>query len=178
VGGREDIHLDTRVVSATNRPVRGAAAALREDLYFRLGELSIEIPPLRERIEDALVLAQHLLEKLQKSSGRALGLSPDAVAAIASHAWPGNVRELENRMKRAVVLAEGGRVTARDLDLAPANVPGAPVPRLEEVVRAAERQALSRAWAEAGGNVSLASRLLGVSRPTLYKLLRDHGLRS
>jgi two-component system NtrC family response regulator len=178
LGGREDIHLDTRVVSATNRPVRGAEAGLRADLYFRLSELTIEVPPLRERIEDALVLAQRLLEKVQKPHGRALALSRDAVAAIASHAWPGNVRELENRVKRAVVLADGERVGARDLDLAPAEAAEAPLPHLEEVVRAAERQALSRAWAEAGGNVSLASRLLGVSRPTLYKLLRDHGLKS
>src|SRR5262245_10450332 len=178
VGGREEIRLDTRVVSATHRDVRerGEEAPLREDLYFRLSELLVEVPPLRERPDDAVVLAQHFFELFRE--GRALqGLAPDAVAAIASHTWPGNVRELENRMKRAVVLAEGSRVTARDLDFAASEAPDAPTPRLADAVREAERRVLTRAWAEAGGNVSLASKLLGVSRPTLYKLLKDHGFR-
>jgi two-component system NtrC family response regulator len=177
VGGREEIPLDTRVVSATHRDVRerGEGAPLREDLYYRLSELLIEIPPLRERPDDAVVLAQHFFESFRE--GRPLqGLAPDAVAAIASHSWPGNVRELENRMKRAAVLAEGSRVTARDFDLAAAEADG-PTPRLEDAVREAERRVLTRAWAEAGGNVSQASKLLGVSRPTLYKLLKDHGFR-
>jgi len=178
VGGREQIPLDTRVVSATHRDVqeRGEGAALREDLYYRLSELLIEIPPLRERPDDAVVLAQHFFERFRDE--RPLqGLAADAVAAIASHAWPGNVRELENRMKRAVVMTEGSRVSARDLDLGAAAAPDAPTPRLEDAVHEAERRALTRAWAEAGGNVSQASKLLGVSRPTLYKLLKDHGFR-
>jgi two-component system NtrC family response regulator len=176
VGGREEIAVDSRVVSATNRPVLGAAAGLRQDLYFRVSELRVEIPPLRERIEDALVLAEHFLRRQRGANGRRLrGLAPDAVAAVASHPWPGNVRELENRVKRAALLAEGELLHARDLDLA--AVSGASGGRLDEAVRGAERSALARAWAEAGGNVSRASRLLGVSRPTLYKLLRDHGLR-
>jgi two-component system NtrC family response regulator len=178
VGGREEIALDTRVVSATHRDVRerGEGAPLREDLYDRLSELWIEIPPLRERPDDAVVLAQHFFERFRE--GRPLqGFAPDAIAAVASHSWPGNVRELENRMKRAVVLAEGSRVTARDLDLEAVGVPEGPTPRLEDAVREAERRALTRAWAESGGNVSQASKLLGVSRPTLYKLLKDHGFR-
>ena len=178
VGGREEIPLDTRVVSATHRDVRerGEDAPLREDLYYRISELLIEIPPLREQPDDAVVLAQHFFEIFRE--GRPLqGLAPDAIAAIASHSWPGNVRELENRMKRAVVMAEGSRVTARALDLEAAGAPEEPTPRLEDAVREAERRALTRAWAEAGGNVSQASKLLGVSRPTLYKLLKDHGFR-
>jgi two-component system NtrC family response regulator len=180
VGGREDIAVDTRVVSATNRSVSelGAEGALREDLYYRIAELLIEIPPLRERPDDAVVLAQHFLERFRGEAARPLqGLAPDAIAAVTSHLWPGNVRELENRMKRAVVLAEGPRVTAHDLDLRPLHAGDSPPPRLEDAVRDAERRAVARAWAEAGGNVSRASKLLGVSRPTLYKLLRDHGFR-
>ena len=180
VGGREEIPLDTRVVSATHRDVRerGEGAPLREDLFYRVSELLIEIPPLRERPDDAVVLAQHFFEVFREGAGRPLqGLSPDAIAAIASHSWPGNVRELENRMKRAVVMAEGSRVTARALDLEAIGAPEAPTPRLEDALREAERRALTGAWAEAGGNVSQASKLLGVSRPTLYKLLKDHGFR-
>ena len=180
VGGREAIPLDTRVVSATHRDVRarGEGAPLREDLYYRISQLLIEIPPLRERPDDAVALAQHFFERFREEAGRPLqALAPEALAAIGAHPWPGNVRELENRMRRAVVLAEGPRVGPRDLDL-PGASPEESVHRLEDAVREAERQAVTRAWAESGGNVSRASRLLGVSRPTFYKLMRDFGLRS
>jgi len=180
VGGREEIPLDLRIASATNRGADDSAgtAGLRADLYYRISELQIEIPALRERPDDAVVLAQHLLEKLRAEAPRLLhGLAPDAVAALASHRWPGNVRELENRMKRAVMMAEGARLTARDLGLEAPEPAEPPSPRLEAALHEASRRALSRAWASAGGNVSQASRLLGVSRPTLYKLLRDHGIR-
>jgi len=178
VGGREDIPVDTRVVSATHRNVGPAdgEGVLREDLYYRISELRIEVPPLRERPDDAIVLAQHFRERFQKEAGRPLrGLHPAAIAAVASHPWPGNVRELENRVKRAVLMAEGDRIGVRDLDLSP-PAPAGPT-SLREAVREAERTAVARVWAESGGNVSHASRLLGVSRPTLYKLLRDHGLK-
>jgi two-component system NtrC family response regulator len=147
-------------VSATNRPVAELTTAdggLREDLFYRVSELLIELPPLRER-------------PLQ-------GLASDAVAAVAGHAWPGNVRELENRMKRAVVMAEGPRIRATDLGLVSAEAPLGGETSLRSAVGAAERESVVRAWAESGHNVSRASRLLGVSRPTLYKLLREHGLR-
>jgi two-component system NtrC family response regulator len=181
VGGREDIPLDVRVVTATHRGVRspGAEGQLREDLYYRISELLIEIPPLRERPDDAVVLAQHFLERIQAESGQPVRrLAPDAIAALASHGWPGNVRELENRTKRAVVVAEGPLIGAEDLGLeAPSEGGAADATSLKEAVREAERRALVRAWTESGGNVSQASRLLGVSRPTLYKLLREHGLK-
>jgi len=181
VGGRSDIPLDTRIVSATHQDLQllAAAGSFREDLYYRLSELSITIPPLRERPEDAVLLAQHFFERFrEEEGGRVQGIAPAAVAAIARHSWPGNVRELENRLKRAVLLAEGKYVTVDGLELADAvedgSVEGA---SLKDAVREAERRAVTRAWAEADGNVSRASKLLGVSRPTLYKLLRDHGLR-
>lgn len=180
VGGRTDIPLDTRIVSATHRDLRARVTegTFREDLFYRIGQLTIEIPPLRERPEDAVVLAQHFFELFRHDAARPLrGLAPDAIAAVARHPWPGNVREMENRMKRALVLAEGPRITARDLDLSQESGTHGPSGTLQEAVREAERRAVERAWAESGGNVSRASRLLGVSRPTLYKLLREHGFR-
>jgi two-component system NtrC family response regulator len=181
VGGRTDIQLDTRIVSATHQNLQSLAAegAFREDLYYRLSELSISIPPLRERPEDTVLLAQHFFEKFRADvSGRVMNLAPDAVAAIVRHDWPGNVRELENRVKRGVLLAEGKSVTVEGLDLAgEMDTAGGASTTLKEAVVEAERSAVTRAWAESGGNVSRASKLLGVSRPTLYKLLKDHGIR-
>jgi two-component system NtrC family response regulator len=180
VGGREDIAVDTRLVCATLRDMRALRSedGLREDLYYRISELMIELPPLRERPDDAVVLAQHFLERYREEAERPLlELAPDALAAIAAHAWPGNVRELENRMKRAVALAEGPRATADDLDLTSGDATELADGSLEAALREAEHRALTRAWAEAGGNVTRASKLLGVSRPTLYRLLRDHGLK-
>jgi two-component system NtrC family response regulator len=180
VGGRNMIHVDVRLVSATNRDIEARVrdGGFREDCYYRLAELSIEIAPLRDRVGDAVLLAQHFFERFREESTRPVrGLSPDAVAAIARYAWPGNVRELESRMRRAVVLADGTQLTTDDLDLADGTGGRQPL-ELKAAVSEAERQAVTRAWAEAGGNVSKASRLLGVSRPTVYNLLRDHGLKS
>jgi two-component system NtrC family response regulator len=179
VGGRRNIPIDARIISATHRDLQSLLeeGAFREDLYYRISELAIEIPPLRERPEDVVLLARHFFERYRKEAERPLqGLALDAVAAIVSHPWPGNVRELENRMKRAVVIAEGRRVTARDLDLAAGASEGPRSFALKQTLKEAEHRALVRAWAEADGNVSRVSRLLGVSRPTVYKLLRDHGL--
>jgi len=178
VGGRSDIPLDIRIVCATHRdlPALVAEGGFREDLYYRISELVIEVPPLRERPEDAVLLAQHFLERAEAGSLR--GLAPDAVSAIARHPWPGNVRELENRMRRAVLLAEGSRVGARDLELPTLGADEAPALTLKDSLQVAERQAVARAWAEADGNVSQLAKVLGVSRPTAYKLLRDHGFKS
>jgi two-component system NtrC family response regulator len=180
VGGRTDISLDVRIVSATHRdlPALVEEGTFRQDLYYRISELTIEIPPLRERVEDAVVLAQHFFERYREEAERPIQrLAPDAVAAVARYPWPGNVRELENRLKRGVLLAEGPGLTARDLDLpgGEANETGGWT--LKEALHEAEQQAISRAWVQAQGNVAEAARILGVSRPTVYKLLRDHGLR-
>ena len=165
---------------ATHRDVRAldAEAGFRADLYYRISELLIEVPPLRERPGDASVLAQHFFDRYRERAPRPLrGLAPDAIAAIANHPWPGNVRELENRVKRAVALSEGPRASARDLDLAPAETEASGDSSPQTTLRDAERRAVAQAWAEADGNVTQASKLLGVSRPTLYNLLRDHGLK-
>ena len=178
VGGREEIAVDTRVVSASHRDLKTLVGegAFREDLFYRISELEITIPPLRERAEDALLLARHFFDRFRRKAGRPLqGLAPEAVSALLRHSWPGNVRELENKVKRAVVISEGPRIKAADLDLGGAE--DGVLLTLQEALHQAERRAVERAWAEAGGNVSRAGKILGVSRPTVYKLLKQHGFR-
>ena len=179
VGGRREIPVDVRVISATHRDPEAMVAdgTFREDLFYRLRELSVTIPPLRERPEDIPVLAEHFCRRYseERQQGDAM-LTSQAIAAAASHPWPGNVRELENRVKRAVLMAEGNRIGPQDLELGSAD-PIATA-RLSDAVSEAEEAAVRRAWAQSGGNVSKAAQLLGVSRPTAYKLLRGYGLRA
>jgi len=172
VGGRAQIPVDVRVVAATNRDLQAAVAqrTFRDDLFYRLSEVTIAIPPLRERESDAVLIASNLL---QRASGGSSGgrFAPDAIAAIESHAWPGNVRELENRVKRALILADGPLVSACDLGLAAEKPDWADTPTLRETRRRAENLAAQRALAMTGGNHSQAARLLGISRQTLYSIL-------
>jgi two-component system, NtrC family, response regulator len=176
VGGRELIPMDVRIVAATNRNLQIAIEqkSFREDLYYRLSEVTVAIPPLRERGLDAVVIANYLLQQACKRHGRPLPkLSPDALASIERHAWPGNVRELENRINTAVIMCEGKLITAADLALeAPAQAELLP---LREVRQRAEAQAVQRALAATGGNMSKAAELLGITRPTLYDLLERTG---
>src|SRR6185503_2954821 len=114
IGGRAPIHVNVRLVCATNRPLQKLVAdgLFREDLYYRINEIRIELPPLRDRDNDSIVLAQHFFNVLSRTTYREIrGISDEALAAIAQYAWPGNVRELENRMKRAVVMADGKFIT-------------------------------------------------------------------
>ena len=177
VGGRKPIAVDTRVVCATHQDVDAMVAdgRFREDLYYRLAEIVVRIPTLAERTGDAVLLAQHFTARYApRLNPRVAGLGADARAAVDAWRWPGNVRELENRVKRAVIMAEGKRLTAADLDLA-ATGGGEPI-ELRTVREAADRRAIGRALAQAEGNISGASRLLGVSRPTLYDLLKSYDL--
>ena len=174
VGGRELIAVDVRIVAATNRNLQQAIEQknFREDLYYRISEVSVMIPPLRERGSDAVLIANYLLQQACKRHGRPLpALAPDAVAAIERYPWPGNVRELENRVNAAAIMVEGKLVTAADLSLQPVAAGEAALPPLREVRRRAEADAIQRALAIAGGNVSKAAELLGVTRPTLYDLM-------
>ena len=177
IGGRKAIAVDTRIVCATHQDVDAmvASGSFREDLYYRLAEIVVRIPSLAERSGDAVLLAQHFLKSHAKSMHAAVtGLSPDARAAIAAWGWPGNVRELENRMKRAVIMAEGKLVTAADLDLAEGT---AELPlNLRAARESADRSAIAQALARAEGNISNTAKLLGVSRPTLYDLLKSYDL--
>jgi two-component system NtrC family response regulator len=179
VGGRKSIPVDVRVVSATNQDLREMtkSGTFREDLFYRISQLVIDIPPLRVRDDDAVLLAHSVLKQLVHDQKKTAlrGFTAEAIGAIAAHPWPGNVRELENRVQRAVILAEGPRVTAADLDLQPPEETET-FPTLKMVRDQAEQAALRRALATAAGNLSLAARLLEISRPKLYDLLKQHGL--
>lgn len=177
VGGRRSIPVDFRLVCATNRDLEKAISLnqFREDLFYRVGEAIITVPPLRERPEDAVLIGQYFLAEWSEDQGmRNPGFANDALAAIAQYPWPGNVRELQSRIKRALATA-GGRITAKDLAIASPD--DEPVQSLRAVRQKAEFDAVQRAMAQTGGNISEAARLLDVSRPTLYQLLSDLGFR-
>ncbi|NJR79223.1 PEP-CTERM-box response regulator transcription factor [Sphingomonas corticis] len=177
VGGRRAIPVDVRIVCATHQDVDAMVAdgRFREDLYYRLAEIVVRIPTLAERSGDAVLLARHFVQRHARAAGSAVsGLSADAVAAVEAWGWPGNVRELENRTKRAVIMAEGKRVTAADLDLA-APADALPI-NLRAAREATDRVTIRRALAQSEGNISGTARLLGVSRPTLYDLLKSYDL--
>ncbi len=177
LGGRQEIPIDVRVVGATHQDLRQliAEGRFREDLYYRLAEIVVDIPPLRERQGDAVLLAHAFVKRFATEQRRPqLGLSEDALRQIEVYHWPGNVRELQNLMKRAVIMADGDRLGAEDLGLRlPQQALEAeePVLDLRTVRERAERQAVVTALARADGNIVKASELLGVSRPTLYDLM-------
>jgi two-component system, NtrC family, response regulator len=178
IGGRKPISVDTRVVCATHRDLDAMVAegSFREDLYYRLAEIIVKIPTLAERPGDAVLLSRHFLKRLAGSPGvTARDIGSDAAAAIEAWPWPGNVRELENRIKRAAIMADGRALTAADLDLGGVDTDAMPF-NLRAVRDVAERAAIGRALAMSDNNVSAAARQLGVSRPTLYDLMKHHGL--
>ncbi len=177
VGGREEIPVDVRVVCATNQDLKEGIAQqrFREDLYYRVSEVTLEVPPLRERHGGIAVLAHAFLRRYAAELGRPVrGFTTDALLAIEGHAWPGNVRELENRIKSAVIMTDNQVLTAADLNLEDGG--GTKLATLRDVRTAAERRAIVRALAVCDGNVSAAAAELGISRPTLYDLLQRHGL--
>ncbi len=180
VGGRQEIPVDVRVVCATHQNLKAqiTGGRFREDLYYRLAEIVVEIPPLRARTGDAVLLAHAFLRRFAQEQRRgALAFTEDALRAIEAHAWPGNVRELINVVKRAAIMADGGRVSAADLGLkAPeAAPPEAPAEHtdldLRSIRERAEREAIVTALARSNGNILRAAEMLGVSRPTLYDLM-------
>jgi two-component system NtrC family response regulator len=178
VGGRDEIPVDVRVVCATNQKISDLIeqGGFREDLYYRISEITVNIPPLREREGGRLILARKLLEKYSKQHKRPLrGFSQDAQDAIQSHNWPGNVRELENKIKSAVIMAEGKQVTAADMGLAD-KVGTQQTLNLREVRQEAETKAIRLALIQTYGNISRSAELLGITRPTLYDLLDKYGL--
>ena len=181
VGGRQEIAVDVRIVCATHQDLKQLTteARFREDLYYRLAEIVVNIPPLRQRVGDPALLAHAFTKRFaQEQNRRNLSLSDDALRAIEAHAWPGNIRELENCIKRATIMAEGSQVTADDLGL-PATLEGAAEQSLDlRAVRdEAERKAVIAAVARSNGNLLRAAELLGISRPTLYDLMHRLGLK-
>ena len=178
VGGRKAIPVDTRIVCATHQNVDAMVAdgRFREDLYYRLAEIVVRIPALADRTGDSVLLARHFVTRYAKTMNAAVtGLAADARAAIDGWSWPGNVRELENRIKRAVIMADGKLVTAADLDLG-GKTEEASTLNLRAAREMADRKAIRQALARADGNIAGASRLLGISRPTLYDLLKSYDL--
>ncbi len=174
VGGHEPIAVNTRVVCATHQNLRERIenGEFREDLFYRISEIPLEIPPLREREGDIIVLARFFFEKFNEDHGRKLrGFNKEALAAMEGYAWPGNVRELQNRIKRAVIMADGKQLTAADLELDRTSVENMNF-NLRELREKVERQAIMRALSHVDGKVAPAAELLGVSRPTLYDLIK------
>jgi two-component system NtrC family response regulator len=179
IGGRQPIPVDTRIVCATHQDLDAMIAdgRFREDLYDRLAEIVVKIPSLAERSGDAVLLARHFINRFGRELNSSVqSLSPDAIAAIDCYAWPGNVRELENRIKRAVIMADGKSVTAAELDL-DGSADDEPVAiNLRAAREVADRKAIRQALSRTDNNISGAAKLLGVSRPTLYDLLKQYQL--
>ena len=178
IGGRKGIAVDTRIVCATHQNLEEMikAGSFREDLYYRLAEIIVKIPTLAERHGDVTLLAKHFLNRFAKEMNpQAKGFTPGALAAVNDWPWPGNVRELQNRMKRAVIMADGKLITAEDLDLADDEEQGLPV-NLKAAREEADRIVIRQALARTENNISGAAKLLGISRPTLYDLMKQYGL--
>ncbi|ETI64321.1 Fis family transcriptional regulator [Sphingobium sp. C100] len=169
--------VDVRIVCATHQNLEEmiAAGTFREDLYYRLAEIVVRIPALKDRPGDPALLARHFLHRFAPDMNpQVKGFAPDALAALDAWGWPGNVRELENRMKRAIIMADGKLITAADLDLDEERADGGDVVNLKAAREMADRRAIRRAIARTDGNISGAARILGISRPTLYDLLKQY----
>lgn len=178
VGGRKSIEVDTRIICATHRNLKAMIAdgSFRDDLYYRIAEVSIAIPALKERQGDAVLLANHFLKKFTAGQpGAPSRFTPGALAAIGLHGWPGNVRELENRVKRAVIMADGPQITAADLDLGDGT--DVQLQTLREARMANDRKTITAALTASNGSISQSAKLLGISRPTLYDMIRELDIR-
>ena len=181
VGGRRAIPVNTRIVCATHQDLEGMIreGTFREDLFYRLAEIIVRIPSLAERHGDPILLAKAVLKRFAAEMNPTVsGFAPDALAAIDAHDWPGNVRELENRVKRAVIMAEGKLVSAEDLDLSSTALEDAAVLNLKTAREVTDRKMIRHALARSEGNISNTAKLLGISRPTLYDLLKQYDLQA
>src|SRR5688572_17276193 len=179
IGGRAPIAVDTRIVCATHQDLQAMIGdgRFREDLYYRLAEVVVKIPSLAERAGDAVLLARHFVNVFAREMNpKVQGLSPDAIAAIDGYSWPGNVRELENRIKRAIIMTDGKMIGADDLDLPCGTEEAPPTINLRAAREVADRRAIRQAMSRTDNNISSAAKLLGISRPTLYDLLKQYQL--
>jgi two-component system NtrC family response regulator len=181
IGGRQPIAVDTRIVCATHQDLDAMIGdgRFREDLYYRLAEIVVKIPSLAERSGDAVLLARHFVNRFARDlNPKVQGLAPDALVAIDGYLWPGNVRELENRVKRAVIMADGKTIGAADLDLPGAAPQDSDLINLRAAREIADRKAICQALSRTENNISGAAKLLGISRPTLYDLLKQYRLQA
>jgi two-component system NtrC family response regulator len=181
IGGRQEIPVDVRIVCATHQDLKALTkeSRFREDLYYRLAEIVINIPPLRDRVGDPALLAHAFVRRFAHEQNRgSMHLSEDAVRAIEAHPWPGNIRELENCIKRATIMADGNQITLDEIGLAPAPAEDVTVSLdLRSIRDEAEKRAIIAALGRVNGNIVKAAELLGVSRPTLYDLMHRLGLK-
>ena len=180
LGGREEIPVDVRIVCATHQDLAEMikSGSFREDLYYRLSEIIIKLPPLRDRTGDAVLLAKTFLSKyIQQNASKVKSFTKDALVAIENYNWPGNVRELDNKIKRAVIMAESTNISADELDLE-ANIEVTMPLNLKEAREIAERGTIQRALSHTDNNISKAAEYLGVSRPTLYDLITKYKLKT
>ena len=181
IGSRKSIAVNTRIVCATHQDLEAMIAdgRFREDLFYRLAEIVVKIPGLAERAGDPALLAKAFLARFAKEMNPAVkGFAPDALAAIDEWGWPGNVRELENRVKRAVIMTESKLVSAMDLDLAAPDSAGTQVLNLKSARETADRRVIRHALARSEGNISSTAKMLGISRPTLYDLLKQYDMQA
>ena len=179
IGGRQPIAVDTRIVCATHQDLDTmiSEGRFREDLYYRLAEIVVKIPSLAERAGDSVLLARHFVNRFARElNSKVNGLSAEAAAAVDAYSWPGNVRELENRIKRAVIMADGKQLTTEDLDLPGGAPDDADAINLRAAREVADRRAIRQAMSRTDNNISGAAKLLGISRPTLYDLLKQYQL--
>lgn len=178
LGGRTEIDVDVRIICATHQNIQKLIedGQFREDLYYRINEITVEIPPLREREGDAIVIATALLKRFNEENAKKVkGFTKEAAQLIETHDWPGNIRQLENKIKRAVIMADESYLTIEDLELG--NSPDKKLPlNLKQVREVAETNAIKRALTHTNNNVSNAAKLLGVTRPTLYTLFAKYGI--
>ena len=181
VGGRQEIPVDVRIVCATHQDLKGWSkeGRFREDLYYRLAEIVVNIPPLRSRVGDPALLAHAFVRRFAQEQNRgSLTLSEEAVRAIELHPWPGNIRELENCIKRAAIMADGNQICSDDIGLKAATADEVDNSLDLRVIRDnAEKRAIIAALGRVNGNIVKAAELLGVSRPTLYDLMHRLGLK-
>ena len=181
IGGRKAIDVDTRIVCATHQDLEAMIAdgRFREDLFYRLAEIVVKIPSLAERPGDAVLLAKAFLNRFAaEMNPQVKGFAPDALAAIDGWPWPGNVRELENRVKRAVIMADGKLISAEDLDLDNAEGSEPEALNIKTAREQSDRKVIRHALARSEGNISNTAKLLGISRPTLYDLLKQYDLQA
>jgi two-component system NtrC family response regulator len=177
VGGRDVIPIDVRVVAASNQSLEEAlrSGRFREDLYYRLSVVTIHLPPLRDRGEDVVLLANAFLRRNSHALKRKARFSPEALEAIVKYPWPGNIRELENKVHRAVIMASGRVIGPADLDLNPSATVDA-LPTLREARDQSERRLIVNALVRSRGNISRAARTLDISRPTFHDMLAKHSI--
>ena len=180
VGGRQEIPVDVRIICATHQDLATQIqeGRFREDLFYRVSEITINIPPLCERDGDQVLLARAFLDRFNKQYNKNIkGFSEAALHAIENYDWPGNVRELESRIKRSVIMADNGKIDLEDLEIAAYNSESGPI-NLKQVREEAERNAILRALSRANDNISETAKSLGVTRPTLYNMLEKYGLKA